>query len=68
LRKAKIELEYLYLLEDNKIDNNLYSILLSINKYLIRTSILFKDFSKLLLNNNTLNILTNSYRSYKEFY
>jgi hypothetical protein len=68
LRKANIELEYLYLLEDNNIDNNLYSILLSINKYLIRTSILFKDFSKLLLNNNTLNILTNNYRSYKEFY
>lgn len=67
MRRANIELEYLYLLEDNKIDSNLASILLSINKYLVRTSILFKDYSKLYLIKYK-SILTNTYRSYKKFY
>ncbi|KAH8708424.1 hypothetical protein GQ44DRAFT_816019 [Phaeosphaeriaceae sp. PMI808] len=45
LRKANIDLEYLFLLDNNRIDSTLATILESINKYLIRTSILFRDYN-----------------------
>lgn len=47
LRKGNIEIEYLFLLEDPKYENSyLKETLDRLNNYLIKLSILFKDYSK----------------------